>query len=342
MTNLANAFFNFKGRMNRLPYLGCSVVLLLINMIVMAGAIHINPMVEIINLFLIYPAIAITIKRFHDLTYPAWAVVLISVVSIILSFALYAFSPALMYINGLSVTASYLLVYLLVAVVFLMFGVWLVYVSYFKRGTVGKNEYGADPLNGKHATKNGAVLFFDSFFDLKGKMNRIDFWLYNVILFAILFVLDMSVNFTGFMYLKVIYILISLISVYSLYALNVKRFHDMGLKAYYPTAYLLVGYLLLILLENYPSRILNIFICVYFGIYLVLAFLKKGKTERVVAKKEKAAEVSVKKTVKAKKPVAGKSAPKKAVVKKVVKKVVAKKPVAKKVAAKKKVSAKRK
>lgn len=107
--------FSFQGRIGRWTYIKWAIPFILINFLVMSIDIathgDFGPLSYIVGLVLIWPALALFVKRWHDRDRSLWFVLLI-------------FIP----------------------LVNLFASVWVIIELYFLRGTVGDNRFGPDPL----------------------------------------------------------------------------------------------------------------------------------------------------------------------------------------------------
>ncbi|MCP4395017.1 MAG: DUF805 domain-containing protein [Alphaproteobacteria bacterium] len=140
-------FFSSHGRMNRQRFF-TSILILMIPAMILGGIGFVSgeqgekaPALytlinQIITLFLIYPTTIIMIKRFHDLGYSAVVGIVISIIGNIGQVAIMfgLLSPSLF-----TILSFISFPFMVVALLFLL----------FKKGTVGENEYGQDPLGGK-------------------------------------------------------------------------------------------------------------------------------------------------------------------------------------------------
>jgi uncharacterized membrane protein YhaH (DUF805 family) len=121
MDNLKPLLFNFDGRINRAKFWTGIVVIIVIELIAMAvlaivGAILgnnvvttlISIIVGLVCLVLIWPSIALGVKRFHDRNKSGW--------------------------------------WVLIALVPLIGGLWYLIEAGFLEGTKGPNQFGPDPL----------------------------------------------------------------------------------------------------------------------------------------------------------------------------------------------------
>ena len=107
-------FFSLEGRVNRkvlwlnfvVPYIVIAIIVGIIDGI--AGTLGV--LTTIYNIILIYPYIAILVKRCHDRNRTGW-------------FILIGLVPLL--------------------------NIWLLVEAYFLKGTTGSNKYGEDPLGGE-------------------------------------------------------------------------------------------------------------------------------------------------------------------------------------------------
>lgn len=146
-TALRSAFVtnyaNFIERAPRSEYLWFHAVIIVINlllgviMMLSAGSMTTIGGYWILDIIyygvLVCPTVSVHVRRLHDLNYSGWWLAL--------PFALWLLLPRLMLPMG--ATQIFSVIYGLVGVLFLLFGLLLL----FKRGTVGHNRYGDDPLS---------------------------------------------------------------------------------------------------------------------------------------------------------------------------------------------------
>lgn len=139
---------SFEGRINRKPF-WLSILILVVAMIVLVVIIGsivgftskaYNWVGFILQLLVLYPSLALMIKRLHDRDRPDYFAYIMIAPSIVIGLlqALGIMDPA----QGMS-ALGYLL-YLIYMVV----GIWAL-VEFCMRGTVGPNQYGPDPLEGQ-------------------------------------------------------------------------------------------------------------------------------------------------------------------------------------------------
>jgi len=133
-------YTSFEGRINRQPYwIGALVLvgaLIVINLVLIllagfAGLI----IVYIISLLVIYPSLAMMIKRFHDRNKSGW-------------WSLIFYIPAI--INGvISASAPDSSLTMITGLITLVVSIWFLVELGFLKGTDGPNDYGPDPLGGQ-------------------------------------------------------------------------------------------------------------------------------------------------------------------------------------------------
>jgi uncharacterized membrane protein YhaH (DUF805 family) len=128
------------GRINRKPYWIGILVLLVIGLGLQAigygnGG---EALAIIFGLVLLYPSFAINVKRAHDRDRPTWLVVVFFAVLILLN---------VLQLLGLGQTADGpTTLYLVIAIPWFIFAVYLFVELACLRGTSGDNRYGPDPL----------------------------------------------------------------------------------------------------------------------------------------------------------------------------------------------------
>ena len=141
--DFGHLFFKFDGRINRakfwiaiLIFVGIYVVLALIGYLAGQGMAFqaVNSMLSIVIFIMM---LAVGIKRLHDRNKSGWYIVLFYVVPGVLT----AVSVALTIGSGPSgITATAL------ALAAIAIGVWGLIELGFLRGSIGGNQYGADPI----------------------------------------------------------------------------------------------------------------------------------------------------------------------------------------------------
>ena len=133
-------YTSFEGRINRQPYwIGALVLigaLIVINLVLIllagfAGLI----IVYIISLLVIYPSLAMMVKRFHDRNKSGW-------------WSLIFYVPA--FINGaISAMSPESSLTMITGVITLIVLIWFTIELGFLKGTDGPNDFGPDPLQGQ-------------------------------------------------------------------------------------------------------------------------------------------------------------------------------------------------
>jgi uncharacterized membrane protein YhaH (DUF805 family) len=136
--NWVHLFTSFEGRISRQPFWIALAVFIAID-IASVLTIEDDRLSAVFDLIMTYPQFAVCAKRGHDRNTPAWVVGLF-----------FAFGVALdVMILGGWITKDLSnptpLVYAF-AVPFLVLGLALIIDLGFRRGTVGPNRYGPDPL----------------------------------------------------------------------------------------------------------------------------------------------------------------------------------------------------
>jgi len=136
-------YTSFEGRINRQPYwIGGLVlipVLIVLNLIFFALGIPRGVMIFglifnqlITALLLIYPLLALMVKRFHDRDKSGW-------------WALVFYIPSI--INGvISASQPGSSLAMITGLITLVVAVWFIIELGFLKGTDGQNDYGPDPL----------------------------------------------------------------------------------------------------------------------------------------------------------------------------------------------------
>jgi uncharacterized membrane protein YhaH (DUF805 family) len=142
-------FTSFDGRINRKPFwigilvlaAGAIFVSIVLGMLLGFNTRAFRVASFVLQLALIYPSAALMAKRLHDRSRPTWWLAI-------------AFVPSILQglLNAMGVIGDPLnpntLDYLLGLIVFVI-GVWFLVELGFLRGTLGANEYGPDPLEGR-------------------------------------------------------------------------------------------------------------------------------------------------------------------------------------------------
>jgi uncharacterized membrane protein YhaH (DUF805 family) len=136
--NWVHLFTSFEGRVSRQPFWIALAAFIAIDLVSML-TIEDDRLSAVFDLIMTYPQFAVCAKRGHDRNTPAWVVGLF-----------FAFGVALdlMILSGWitkDLSNPTPLVYAF-AVPFLVLGLALIIDLGFRRGTVGPNRYGPDPL----------------------------------------------------------------------------------------------------------------------------------------------------------------------------------------------------
>lgn len=132
-------FLSFQGRLNRKPYWIGTIALLSLVVIGVFGVMFLTgggggvAAIGVIYLLLLWPTLAIGVKRLHDRNKSAWWLVVFYVV------------PTLLNVlgeggDGEGVGA------MIFGLASLAISIWALVELGFLRGTVGANRYGPDPL----------------------------------------------------------------------------------------------------------------------------------------------------------------------------------------------------
>jgi uncharacterized membrane protein YhaH (DUF805 family) len=147
--SMFNTLFSVKGRIRRKTYwlasLGITVVMLavILGELVFTGQLLKFPsqaetlLFSLVSLATVFPLTAIMVKRLNDIEWPAWLGYAMGMMELVLSLAAYL-APDTFY--KLTPVQTVLNIWLAVAVV-------LFVVVGLKRGTIGANAHGPDPLS---------------------------------------------------------------------------------------------------------------------------------------------------------------------------------------------------
>lgn len=110
------------------------------------------------------------------------------------------------------------------SLVFLGYVIFLFVQLGLRRGTVGPNKYGPDPLEAANPPEpEGPMNFAYLFTSLDGRINRKPYWLAALLLFAVSIAVQLGVYFASNMQVMMI---VGLIFMWPSFALAVKRAHD--------------------------------------------------------------------------------------------------------------------
>jgi uncharacterized membrane protein YhaH (DUF805 family) len=134
-------FASFQGRINREPFwIACGILAALeIASQWLANRIQGEQLSTILDLAFTYPEFALAVKRAHDRDLPPWLVALFFAVNVALD--LFTLLNGAIDIDN-PINEIIVLPFALLAVV-------LIVELGFRRGTVGPNQFGPDPLGGK-------------------------------------------------------------------------------------------------------------------------------------------------------------------------------------------------
>jgi uncharacterized membrane protein YhaH (DUF805 family) len=133
-------FNNFDGRISRKTFWIALIIVMIADLTghFVAEAIQGDRLSAIVDLALIYPYFAVTVKRAHDRDLPVWM--------LIAFFAAGAFLDLLTVLQWAGTDEQPSMLSLFVALPFTVFGLALLVELGFRRGTAGPNQYGPDPL----------------------------------------------------------------------------------------------------------------------------------------------------------------------------------------------------
>jgi uncharacterized membrane protein YhaH (DUF805 family) len=136
----AYLFNSFDGRISRQTFWTAMVVLLIAEILahVIAEAIQGDRLSAIVDLAFTYPEFAIAAKRGHDREMPLWLLIIFFGAGAVLDLL------AVLELSGTDEEPSMLSIF--IAVPFTVLGLALLIELGFRRGTVGPNQYGPDPL----------------------------------------------------------------------------------------------------------------------------------------------------------------------------------------------------
>jgi uncharacterized membrane protein YhaH (DUF805 family) len=138
--NLVHLLTDVHGRISRLPFLIGLVVLVLIEIIAGRLALRIqgDQLAAVVDLAFTYPEFALSVKRANDRNMPVVVLIVFFVGNAILDF---------LQLIGLDMSVEQTNPFVLVAQ--LAFGAFFLVLAIeliFRRGTVGPNQFGPDPL----------------------------------------------------------------------------------------------------------------------------------------------------------------------------------------------------
>jgi uncharacterized membrane protein YhaH (DUF805 family) len=138
--NWLNLFNGFDGRISRQPFWIAVAALIVAELTghYIAEELQGDRLSAIVDLAFTYPELAVAVKRGHDRNLPLW---LIGVF-----FAASALLDLLTVLGWAGTVEQPSAISLLIALPFTIFGIALLVELGFRRGTVGPNPYGPDPL----------------------------------------------------------------------------------------------------------------------------------------------------------------------------------------------------
>jgi uncharacterized membrane protein YhaH (DUF805 family) len=136
----AYLFNSFDGRISRRTFWTAMVALLIAEIIahIIAEAIQGDRLSAIVDLAFTYPEFAIAAKRGHDRDMPLWLLIIFFCAGAVLDLL------TVLQLSGTDEEPSMLSIF--IAVPFTVLGLALLIELGFRRGTVGPNQYGPDPL----------------------------------------------------------------------------------------------------------------------------------------------------------------------------------------------------
>jgi uncharacterized membrane protein YhaH (DUF805 family) len=139
-------FNEFHGRIGRKTFWMAIAVLAVAELVghFIAGQLQGERLGAIIDLAFIYPEFAVAIKRAHDRNLPLWLLGIFFGASAVLDFVTVLDILTVPDLAGTDATPSMLS--LAIAVPFSVLSIALLVELGFRRGTVGPNQYGPDPL----------------------------------------------------------------------------------------------------------------------------------------------------------------------------------------------------
>jgi uncharacterized membrane protein YhaH (DUF805 family) len=133
-------FNSFDGRISRKTFWTAMVALLIAETIahIIAEAIQGDRLSAIVDLAFTYPEFAIAAKRGHDRDMPLWLLIIFFCAGAVLDLL------TVLELSGSDEEPSMLSIF--IAVPFTVLGLALLIELGFRRGTIGPNQYGPDPL----------------------------------------------------------------------------------------------------------------------------------------------------------------------------------------------------
>jgi uncharacterized membrane protein YhaH (DUF805 family) len=139
----AYLFNSFDGRISRQTFWTAMVALLIAEIFahMIAEAIQGDRLSAIVDLAFTYPEFAIAAKRGHDRNMPLWLLIIFFGAGAVLDLL------TVLELSGTDEEPSMLSIF--IAVPFTVLGLALLIELGFRRGTVGPNQYGPDPLGNR-------------------------------------------------------------------------------------------------------------------------------------------------------------------------------------------------
>jgi uncharacterized membrane protein YhaH (DUF805 family) len=136
----AYLFNSFDGRISRRTFWTAMIALLIAEIIahIIAEAIQGDRLSAIVDLAFTYPEFAIAAKRGHDRDMPLWLLIIFFCAGAVLDLL------TVLELSGSDEEPSMLSIF--IAVPFTVLGLALLIELGFRRGTIGPNQYGPDPL----------------------------------------------------------------------------------------------------------------------------------------------------------------------------------------------------
>ncbi len=133
-------FNSFDGRISRKPFWIAMAVLTVAELVghFVAEELQGDRLSAIVDLAFTYPELAVAVKRGHDRNLPLWLIGAF--------FAASALLDTLTVLGWAGTAEEPSMVSLLIALPFTIFGIALLVELGFRRGTIGPNPYGPDPL----------------------------------------------------------------------------------------------------------------------------------------------------------------------------------------------------
>ena len=134
---------SFEGRISRKTFWIAMAVLVVAEILAhfVADALQGDRLSAIVDLAFTYPEFAIAVKRGHDREMPLWLLVVFFGAGAVLDLL------TVLQLNGTDEEPSMLSVFIVVP--FTVLGLALLIELGFRRGTVGPNQYGPDPLGNR-------------------------------------------------------------------------------------------------------------------------------------------------------------------------------------------------